>query len=562
VLSQKEGIKALNRIKQMEDRGLVISTDGVDHIFKIKIQLRLNVVERTEYEHEHPLSCHTLVVYSDDHEHPLQLSTLRDVELDTWIEEEIVVSNQASIIMVRWYADAKDSDGLIGQQWIASGAMQLIGGNKMELFDIDKRIEGRLSFRGLTGDYGIVPIIDDNENKESTDLINEQNKLTLLLKNAQIEYQCENKYKLYDTNVLLGSDVRRLPLIWYPLLASQIKATPRQATKLFAHLLTLADAFSHQTQRSDGSILADMIAFPSLGWIYRNDRNRSGDKTDCWSSTFSFPDPWKACMDCEDGGHSALQLFMILQEVQLDDSASDRLLHIQEHARKYRGWLAKGELSTPGDKVTLHLYLVLLDKLWNTNTTNDLLPSIVIESTTYSSGEWVVPAKEVKQIDKQIYSKIDSQARKYDIENQARSRNPISMIQKQHIYLQLLELFSVDAGKNSRSIHLILTNPSTGKMGIDSNSFLTQTVKPGVKTVIDVSTSNLMRIFKNELRMQPSAVFPSPPSKRQIKLDKQTILRSKECLNLLPSGCPLPVHAKVLTFHVIKNMALSFVVQV
>lgn len=452
----------------MEDTGLeVASADGKLHTRVFNVTLRLDVVKRND-----SLANHVLVLYTDAHSHPLLLCTVRDACNAQTVK--LAVPDDATCLLVRWYADAE------AQFLVAVGCAAL--GSNVELRDIAKVREATLSVEGApVRKYKPSAPTSSSQIQEACDAYKD------------IKHCAEEEF----TSVYVQLDkVREMPILWYPIVASQTKASPEAATALFEHLLQLALLW----RVDDGDVLGEMLSLPSLGWTYRDDKTRSGTFADLWTTIYTTPDPHKAAFDCEDGSIAALQLLLVLQNVELLPSASHKLKRIQALARRYRGWLTIGELYTDSG-YEQHCFLVLLDRSWTGKIHDRLLPSISVESVVWGSGVWhQIPVKEHE-------SNPD--------DSTDRVRYSMQSIRANNLYRNVTALVSAEPG--GRATHLLLYKEAgvlnrlmghTCVLGVPIAELMCGEVRR--KQVIDIAACDMEKQLAKQLALYPSSTFPSP----------------------------------------------------
>jgi hypothetical protein len=402
------------------------------------------------------------------------------------LQAGLLASLQAGLL-ARWYCDVySDEDGLWGQYLVASGSCP-----------------GKLySIEGTTLATLVTRSCDQAASRKAK--VNGSSKA--LIKQTQKAHHkigTEPDHEMSEIDVFMGGEPPApAPLLLYALSAYDMEET-NTSTRFFQHLLDLALQFAHPTQQDDSSILADMIAFPSHGWLYRC------EKGDYWSSLWSYPDPHLVAFDCEDGAKALLELFLVFQRCSRVP-AGTRLHHFQQLARQYQPWLAIGELKssdgaaaltgahlgqhTKGSEYLLHCFLVL-EPLGGA-------PFISIESTAYASGAWTKPSAQGLAYDRKEFGRAEAFASAQGVSAIARVRSPISMVRDQRMYGQLLALFGVD--KNGRAQHHLFKD-------VETNDYLAGHKVSSRLLAIDEPAEQLRQSLAYPLSQQPPSVFPSPP---------------------------------------------------
>lgn len=447
---------------------------------------------------EHRTKANVLQLYTERHSHALLVSNV-EVEPGKPIEVEFYREKGAGRLLVRWFVDDVDEDGLVAQEAIASGFYRR---PLVELLDIEGQSHGSVTVLGWTGtDY-------------ETPKLHQPLQWIKQVDEAHKSLKAKYDDTFSDVNVFVDR-VRAMPLIWYSLSATEIVAQPGPTTILLDHWLALAVRFAHPTQTDDESILADLLSILSLGWVYRPDQVYKGAESDHWSSLLSFPSPHRAAFDCEDGTKALYEVCLVLQNLTLTSSASKDLLRLQTLARQYTFYLAVVELKSSSGKMTGNAS-TYLPHCCGVMLSPGRVP-ITIESTAYASGAWVPDLMQRRPTDHEVHAKQASAA---GTGAAVRSRIPLSMVHGQRMYGRLLSLWT--SSSEGRTRHLLL---KTGKShGMDANTFFLK--DKGVLSsdnhlvALDLSHKEAMEGMGPLLALTPRSVFPLPPPQLGVPVPK------------------------------------------
>ncbi len=502
---------------------VVVAAGGAQRVQRVRVTLALEDEMGDESRHR----THTLQLFTERHSHSLLVNNIVLVPgAKPKATDLLLDASAAGRLLVRWFIDSTDADGLLSQQCVAAGC----GSSSVELRDIEGRQVGQLHIQGLPSLAAKVQSLD-------MDVPDEWRKQL-----AEAHRGAARADTFYEVDVFLDR-VRPMPLLWYALSAAQIQAPdPANALALFEHLAALALRFAHPTQTDDASLLADMLALPSLGWVYRADETRNGRPADQWASIFSFPNPERAAMDCEDGSKACLELFLEFRALPLPSSSSSVLLRrLHALAQQYDPFLAVGELKSSdgsarssgtggGGCYVLHCFLILLGRD---------APHLTVESTAYASGAWKAASVASKEWDRAIHQRCSQATRRW--EATARVRSPLSMVHGQRMYGRLFSLFSASVS-DRRAQHWLFP---TG--GVDTGEWLMQRngLVETARCVIDLPVEEAMQALAPHLALCPRSAFPRAPPSPVVPAP----LKAGQIDLLLPRGSNLPLLSGVALEH-------------
>ncbi|MDO9174122.1 MAG: hypothetical protein Q7V62_04900 [Actinomycetota bacterium] len=461
------------------------------------------------------LSRFRLMLFEQGHTHPLLVATYDiapDVPLRVVFHR---VRGDARQLCARWYADRDDA-----QEYCAGGC----GSTGMDLIDSEGGVQAHLKVDG----WGSTTATAQLDMRVAERMVKE-------LREAHRGRPARDCYT--EMRVMLDG-MRTMPLLWYALVAVQMRAQPEEGTRVLEHLLRVVDRF--WPCDALGDTLALVVTAPSLGWLYRGDTTPQGADADYWSSLWGTPDPSRAAFDCEDGARACYELFHVLQNLPLT-GASKRLVALQALARDYTPWLVTGELlsddgsarSHGAKQYLMHMYLALVPSA------RADLPTLTVESTDHASGAWCVPRVEPTQSERALHRRLMHAAESHSLEETARVRTPVSMLRAQRMYGKVFTLFTASA-PDGHSVHRVCNGDAEqvfgGGLHLDKVS----------RVVTRVPTHELERDFAAHLALTPRAPFPCAPD------DTRMPVYDAEQLELLVAR-----HASKAQVHLVQGMALA-----
>lgn len=239
-------------------------------------------------------------------------------------------------------------------------------------------------------------------------------KCTNLYDSKLYKYE-EGKQVFYAITTPIGD----LPLIAWPLLATQVGYEDTEAQVFLTRLATLAFELSADgSARGSASLelmsedeladmLGEMLTLVSRSTLYVPDYlrkiargNHSITTTDQWSRPGTFPRPECVAVDCEDSSYQVQEILYVLQHVKLNPETSDiSLLTCMQHvANQYVSALTLGTLYESENKYSGHAYVILLPrdyvetvilgKLPNTEQNSWKWHCLVLETTNHNQSLW------------------------------------------------------------------------------------------------------------------------------------------------------------------------------
>ena len=216
------------------DIGLLV--DDVEHV-ELTLTLRSF----------HPTKGNVLQLYTERHSHALLVNNYK-VEPGKAVVVSFHKEKGAGRLMVGWFVDDVDEEGLVAQEAIGSGFYHRK--ETVDLLDIEGQPHGSVRIQGWSDTSWTAPNMHAALGWSK------------MVADAHKALHAHYDDTFTDTNVFLDR-VRALPLIWYTLHATLIQAQPEPTTRLLDHWLSLAVRFAHPSQRDDECMLADMISIMS-----------------------------------------------------------------------------------------------------------------------------------------------------------------------------------------------------------------------------------------------------------------------------------------------------------
>lgn len=478
---------------------LLVDKRGQPHVMSVELSVTLEPVTHAKATKEY--RAHSLLLYTDNGDHALLVATAPVQPFQTTKPFTFYVQVQPrtpTLLLCRWFAHAPSKeDHAWALEMVASGASAT--GDEITLLDIASTTQAVVQVKGWpwreekpSPTYAPHPLLAELDH-----MVREAYTRVPKGKPSDVFVQVQ---------VHLGLVVRSMPVLFFALLARRMQATPQQATAYFEHVLRVATALSADRGRDEEQLLADTIALPSLCWAYRADKTRTMDEIDQWSSLWAYPASRVVAFDCEDGSIALMQLFMVLQSVELVQPSA-ALKRMQTLAKTYKPWLAINELRTKngsakggvgGDGYVLHCCLLLLPIQASSSA------PISIESTARISGPWRVRDAKSEGL---AFTEARARARKGLTEQMdgvvMHQRTPMGVVRERKVYGRLVSLVSC-AG--SRAQHVLMR-------GVDTATYLTtfNSGYLGGVVAVDIPVADLEKACARELQLTPTPRFPVPP---------------------------------------------------
>lgn len=520
---------------------LALSTpDGQACLRKVTLSLKLHGLARQVKEMG---QTHRIVVYADTCAHPL---LVRHVELA--IDEQVeatfefqVVPREPRILIARWFGLVK-KEGCWAQECIASAstAVDTIcskpGHYEMGLIDIAHVRVATLTIAGVP--WQLPPCkLDHTAGVELGRRV-----LAAYDQLSAHEHMPEHRFATVDVHL---DRVVAVPAVWFTLHAMQLKFEKSVATDYFARCIAIAKPMLHPNHQSQHQLLADVLALPSLGWIYRQDDSYQGKTIDTWSTLWNYPPGAPCAYDCEDGSKALLEMVIALQRLaDMDDDGDEdeecrgqqsEVLHLARLACRYTGWLVIGELRRSDDThatasnnpFITHCYVVLEPMV-----SSD--PFITLESTSWSSGAWWPTRTAELESDTKLYrvAKQVMAALPEQEQSQARIRIPISLVRRSRMYGRITAMISsrvLNAAGSMSTQHKLMRS-------VEANDYLMRRVQPCAIMAINQTNQSLKQTMANQLALAPVCLFPVAVATGS----------SRACMVVMPASCaakPYPVAA-------------------
>lgn len=491
----------------------------VQHVVKVTLALRLEQKGKAAKRY----SDHCVTLYTNaSTQHPLLVGTYSlggggsgTIEVTIPV---CITPRPPTMLLVQWYASAYDpEDGLIARELVAGGVEQ---SQEVRLFDVENIVQGVLHVKGWP--FSSSSSSSSKVNAGAQRLIQQVSDSYSTVRPAMGPGD-----RFSAVQIQIGNRVRPMPIAFYVAHSTRMRANPAAATAYFENAIRLV----RTKDASPAQTLADVLALPSLGWIYRPDVTRTGADADQWSSIHSVPSPSSSnvpiAFDCEDGSKAMLELLHVMQTITFVNPSSGLLL-LQSLARLYVGYLAICELKSDtgsarpagvGGSNYLNHALVLMLPRSRPDVGATLYP-ITLESTAYCSGDWHATvmngiARDESQFARdnaQMTRSLSSAADRFN----ARVKSPISLVVNQTMYRRLIALVTASATgtdpTQQRTQHHLLN--------VDMKEFMFRyggwlghkelRASGSIVTVIDLPTADLITMCEEEFALIPVCRFPVP----------------------------------------------------
>jgi len=211
-------------------------------------------------------------------------------------------------------------------------------------------------------------------------------------------YELVAGYEMDQFFVEVKTGALDLPLITFPILATQIRYDNSLAVDWFNQLLVVAKSELGISRIDETTphnlcceLIGEIVTLPQRCQIFVNDyaRERQGHGTgkikkvpcDQWSRLNCYPNPELAGYDCEDGAHSVLEYLWVIKKMKISNKKTNKeLIRLQQIIAQYTAFLAIGKIKVK-NKYVPHAFVVMLAKQTG-------FTGLVIEPTNYMQSVW------------------------------------------------------------------------------------------------------------------------------------------------------------------------------
>jgi hypothetical protein len=508
---------------------------------------------------------HRVVIYGDTSTHPLLVRHIMvdcpGINVKAELEFQ-VYPNPPKLLMVQVFSEVerRDTDGRTALELVASGSTARAEFKpescEVQLFDSSQNLMGTLLIAGIPWKLDEIVGQPSDACQDLIDHIFECYK--------QLPDEDRIRRDIFASlSVHLDTSIK-VPTVWFTLHAMQLKFERSVATAYFDRAITIAESMLYSTQRSEFQLLADVLALPSLGWVYRIDKDSRNQPRDTWSSLWNYP-PSKVPLsfDCEDGAKALIELTITLQRLadadddgKLDDKdePTSKVQRLARLASNYIPWLTIGQLrnmevTSAHDSTSeflSHTYVVLEPR-------DARLPYLTLESTAWASGAWMpVTDPMVVARDKEIYTRMASVNDKLASSGHkcGRVRFPISLVRAERMYGPIIAMIS------SRVPNPRLTMSTQHKLMrlVEANDLFDRNASKQPKRsfmAINELNTTLTQKMRRELSLAPTSLFPvasaeTLPSIQDLDMDEAIVL-------------PISYHQKHVTLQLTDSIQLALV---
>lgn len=403
---------------------------------------------------------------------------------------------QPCLLLCRWYADETDSDGVVAQEFVAHGVVR---DGVARMLDICGQEQGCVEVQGAPAQVAEAPM-----DMAFCDLVTEQVRAALDASGATSHFVSVSTHL---------DRVRSVPLLLFALQAQDVRWDAQDAPRLFLHLMRLAERFAHPSQTADGDILADMIASPSLGWVYRADHTLGlrAHSADCWSSILSFPDAHAAAFDCEDGAKALVELFLVFRGMALPDACDTRLRRLHGLAQLYTPFMVIGEIHSPASgNYGLHCYAALVDaRSVDEPHGAHFEDTITLESTMQASGCWRAGMRARLRADAQLHAET-WRAVPPQLASVALVHESMAIVADRALYGRVMSIFTA-SHRRAGALHALHLVPQHSALA--AAFFLDRCP---LTVAFSMPADQLRARMSHQLSFAPASVVPRAPALTQL----------------------------------------------
>lgn len=478
----------------VNNEGVVIVKKGVSVVDKVLLDLSL-----TKITYPHPNDRYTLFLFAsrDIQSHP---SLNRAFSIDKQTRKSFCVVKDPHLpeYLHLWvFVADEDEDGLLTQTPLGTAKVKfkellLLHNKELEFLDIEGNIQAKGSVKALTSIKSAKFAADSTPLGE--ELLQEIYKAY-----EQVQYNHDQRFVYIDTHI------GKIPIIGFPLLATQQKVHPLHAAKLLENLRHVCAPLAS----NELDLIGEILTVTPRCLMYQPDQIRTANgmkSTDQWSSLGCFPSLALAGFDCEDAAKLILEYFFLFKHTKLP-KGYEKLQKLQDLLQHYTGYLCLGQLNLK-EGATPHAYVVLLDKDFLISH-QSRYPTLVLEGTNYTGSLWNKTGfVEDQKTLLEEYNKLDSGIDSDKKSRIVRIKMPQSEVERSRLYGPVSALISAEPSE-----HWLVGSEKNGfVLGVEPEQLFY--CDPSVARRLIVSSEQVTNLTET-LKEFPPVQFPFAPDDSQ-----------------------------------------------
>jgi hypothetical protein len=443
------------------------------------------------------------------------------------------------------FVNSKDSDGIFTQTLLATGEIKfqdLVSTNKtnsIQLKDIKLNKQATITIACTHSDHLNDYDFASMENQPNRDLLtlgSTSHPLTTHYLNQIYEVYDTVKHEHNQKFAYIDTHCGRIPLLAFPLLATQIRPTKLEANALLDrlffyscnHLGLNKNAIIKLPLEMKMELICEMLTLIPRFLIYELDYIRTGKTTtkpvDQWTRLLAFPILGLAAYDCEDGAELILELIHVFKYTKLEPTEQEVLFHLQTLLQSYTPFLTLGLLNE-GNGVTPHAYVILLDSnyvnhqiLKNSTTTTEIKynPTCILESTNYTQSVWALnnnnTSDKFTENNNPLPKNLQNEQK---WQRMVKFKMPATVVRRENMYGTITALLTADhisPNSNLIAFHsLMCSSRSDSKqpsVGIEIQSLVSFSSDIEARTLMSLN-ENETNEFQNQLLSEfPPSILP------------------------------------------------------
>lgn len=498
-------------------------------VVKINLKIKLNKIVFPRSDDKYTL----FLFASRDIQQHSSLNLYTDISSGATKKVSFCLSTEPTLPLYlhTWlFASCKDSDSLVNQTLLATG--RILVRNLLEntapasvnLVDIEQSKQADLIISCtnpnslLKNNPEFAAELDVNEQRQKL-----LDKVSAGYNSSKVSFQKDQKF------VYMDSHVGRIPLICFPILATEILVEEKRAGELLEHFRQIGMNILGLNKNVDLNslelevrleLVGEMLTLLSRCMLYEPDYVRTGPEqirnVDQWVTLNNFPKLSEAGFDCEDAAKQMLELFTLFKHTKLD--GFPQLKQLQELLVKYTGFLCLGKLNLDSGP-TPHAYVVLLDSEYVDRLLKNKieekkqgwLPALALEGTNYTESVWSSRTKKDNSRLVESYKKLDSRIKTDKDSRIYRYKMPQSIVYSGKFYGPITALISGDY--RGEAVHYLLgvEEKQNFVVGVNVEQLLFYDSRVTSRELLHLTLREKGFVARTLLKEFPPSYFPKAP---------------------------------------------------
>lgn len=320
------------------------------------------------------------------------------------------------------------------------------------------------------------------------------------------------RYEMDQFFVDVKTGAMDMPLITFPILATQIRYENSLAVDWFNQLLVVAKSelgISRIDETTTNNLccelIGEIVTLPQRCQIFVNDyaRERQGHGTgkikkvpcDQWSRLNCYPNPELAGYDCEDGAHSVLEYLWVIKKMKIPNKKTNKeLIRLQQIVAQYTAFLAIGKIKVKNNYVP-HAFVVMLAKQTG-------FTGLVIEPTNYMQSVWanesILPATNFEAAQKWLNDDTNKRLLHCKADHES--------IINSKLYGDVAALLTAS---DEEAVHILCIDHVSHRVGVSLDDLMTGAENIEFQTAASLNRNEILSILQEAAGL-PQSQLPLP----------------------------------------------------